>query len=541
MDQQSQAESGYSNRQIVLAMTAIFAVYGVMTYFVQSLGIARPKMAAELNGMSLYAWAVSLPALVNAFATLIFGKFSDIYGRRRILMVSLAFALLGSILIPLSPNFEFLIVASMIGAAGSGSMMPLVFSVVGDIFAPDKRGKWIGLLNIPTLFFALIGPTMGGWFTDNLGWRWLYWISLPLLAFCLITVPMGVPSLVRKASKIKIDYLGCLLVAIALAAMIIGLSLAGTTYPWASVQVIGLLALSLVFWLVFIWYETGAEEPVLDPQVFRNRIFLTVAGASLFSFFGQIGIIMYFPMFLQGVQSRSTTLSGSIITPFSVIMAAVGIATGFLLARTKRFKWMYVLGFGLATADMFGIALFNEGTSIILILISAGVIGVGLGAVPTINTLVVQNTMPKKLLGVAMGAIFFCISMGVALAPAVLGSVWNSASARNLARSAPDELKRLDKETFDKLTDSKVLLSQAAMNDLEQSLKDKGIGDQALFTKTVKAIRNSMEAAFQSVFLVSAIAMLISFLLISTIPATCLDSGGEKNTKSESVPEAVSK
>jgi MFS family permease len=535
MYQHPQIEYGYSKRQIVLAMTAIFAVYGVMTYFVQSLGIARPKMSAELNGMSLYSWAISLPALISAFATLIFGKFSDIYGRRRILMVSLSFALLGSVLIPLSPNFKFLILASMIGAVGSASMMPLVFAVVGDMFAPDKRGKWIGLLNIPTLLFALIGPTMGGWFTDHLGWRWLYWISLPLLAFCLITVPMGVPALVKKASRIKIDYTGCLLVAVALTAMIIGFSLPGMGYSWGSVQVIGLLALSLVFWFVFIWYENGAEEPVLDPQVFRNRIFLTVAGASLFSFFGQIGIFIYFPLFLQGVQSYSTTFSGSIITPFSAVMAAVGVPTGFLLARTNRYKWMYVLGFGLATVDMFGIAFFNEGTPIILILAAAGVIGVGLGVVPTINTLVIQNTMPKKLLGVAMSAIFFCISMGVAIAPAVLGSVWNSALASTVARSAPDELKRLDKKTFGDLTDSKVLLSRPAMDALEQRFNNRGSEGQALFHQTVKAIRNSMVAGFRSVFLVSAISMLISFLLISTIPGKSLASAAEENNAAEVV------
>ncbi len=539
MYQHPQVEYGYSKRQIVLAMTAIFAVYGVMTYFVQSMGIARPKMAAELNGMSLYSWAMSLPALVSAFATLLFGKFSDIYGRRFILMVSLAFALLGSVLIPISPNFKFLIVASMIGAVGSGSMMPLVFSVVGDMFAPDKRGKWIGLLNFPTLGFALIGPTMGGWFTDHLGWRWLYWISLPLLAFCLITVPMGVPSLVRKASRIKIDYIGCLLVAVALAAMIIGLSFPGMGYSWASVQVIGLLALSLIFWFLFIGYESGAEAPVLDPQVFRNRIFLTVAGASLFSFFGQIGIIMYFPMFLQGVQGHSTTLSGSIITPFSAIMAAVGVCTGFLLARSKRYKWMYVLGFGLATVDMFGIVFFNAGTPIALILVAAGIIGIGLGAVPTINTLVIQNTMPKNLLGVGMGAIFFCIAMGVALAPAVLGSVMNSASAGSLARTVPDELKRLDKKTFDSLTDSKVLLSQKDMDALEKRFQDRGSEGPALFHKTVEAIRNSMQAGIRSVFLFGAIAMLISFLLISTIPATSLDAGAAKDKAAEVVEETA--
>jgi MFS family permease len=324
-----------------------------------------------------------------------------------------------------------------------------------------------------------------------------------------------------------------LLVFIAASSMIAGLSIAGTRYPWSSIQVIRLLAVSVLFWIFFIWSEFSAKEPVLDPKVFKNRIFLTVAGASLFSFFGQIGLLMYFPMFLQGIQSRTATLSGFIITPFSALMAAVGVIIGFLLARSRRYKWMYVLGYGLAAIDMFGIAFFNEGTPILLIVLAAIVIGVGLGAVPTINTLVIQNTMPKKLLGAAMGAIFFCISMGVALAPAVLGSAVNSASAGKLARTAPDELKRLlldDKKAFDELTDSKVLLldknkkaDKKALDAWEQSIQQRWPEAKDLLPRTIKAIRSSQEAGLQAAFLVGAIAMLISFLLICTIPEVSLD------------------
>jgi MFS family permease len=527
MDPQPQMEYGYSKKQITLAMTAIFAVYGVMTYFVQFLPIARPKMTAELNGMALYSWSLSIPSLVSAFATLIFGKFSDLYGRRFILMVSLSFALVGAIMSAATHNFIFLIVATSVGAVGAASMMPLVFAVVGDMHSPEKRGMWIGLLNIPTLVFAAIGPTLGGWLTDNLSWRWIYYISIPLVIFCLLTVRMGVPSVVRKTAKTQIDYLGCVLVLIAAATMIIGLSYAGT-YPWSSTRVISLLAISVLFWILFIGSEFKAKEPVLDPLVFKNRIFLTVAGASLFSFFGQIGIFMYFPMFLQGVQGRGAALSGFIITPFSALMAAVGIPTGFLLARSKRYKWMYVLGFGMAAVDMFGIVMFNQGTPQWAVFSAAAVIGIGMGVVPTINTLVIQNTMPKKLLGVAMGAVFFCISMGTALAPAVLGSAMNSSSASHLAISLPDELKGLDKAVFDKLTDSKVLYNNQDLDALRQSIKQMWPQKETLFEETVKSIRASHAAGLRSAFLVGAIAMLISFFLICTIPEVSLDVVPEK-------------
>jgi len=213
MSQAPQSEYGFSKRQINLGIIAIFAVYGTMAYFVQTLTIARPKMAADLNGMALYSWAVSIPSLVSAFVTLVFGKLSDIYGRRIMLLVSVIFCLIGTIMGAVSPNFTFLIIASVIAALGTGAMMPLVFAVVGDLFPPEKRGKWIGLLNIPTGFFSLIGPSLGGWFVDNLSWRYLYWIWLPLLVVCLVTVPIGVPSIINRGARRKIDVLGCILVA----------------------------------------------------------------------------------------------------------------------------------------------------------------------------------------------------------------------------------------------------------------------------------------------------------------------------------------
>jgi MFS family permease len=520
---------GFTKKQIAMGMVAIFAVYGTMAYFVQTLNIARPKMAADLNGLSLYSWAVSIPSLISAFVTLIFGKLSDVYGRRIMLMVSLFFCLAGTILSAISPNFIFLIVASVIAAFGTGSMMPLVFAVVGDIFPPSQRSKWIGLLNIPTGIFSLIGPTMGGWFVDNLSWRYLYWISLPLLAVCLITVPIGVPSIINSSAKKKIDVLGCVLVAIASSTTIIGLSFAGDKYPWGSPQIIGLLGISLLFWILFFGAEKNhAEEPVLDPIVLRNRPFLTVASATMLSFFAQMGIMMYFPMFLQGVQGISATESGPIITPYSVLMNFVGVPVGFLLARSRHFKWMYILGFGILTLDMFGVLFFSADTPIPWSIAVVTIAGISLGAMPTVNTMVVQNAVPKRLLGVAMGAIFFCILMGVAIAPAVLGSAMNAGYRQELRNSLPPLKGVVDRETIDSLGNPRALLSESAMNELEASFNKRGDEGRILFEKTVTAIRKSMLAGFKNVFWISAITMLLSFLIITTIPETSMDAAKEE-------------
>ncbi|MEJ2111887.1 MAG: MFS transporter, partial [Acidobacteriota bacterium] len=365
-----QEEDGLTRKQIQLGLVAIFAVYGTMSYFIQTMNIARPKIAADLNGMSLYSLAVSIPSLVGAFVTLVFGKLSDMYGRRIMLVISVTCCLIGTILGALSPNYIFLIVASAISALGTGSMIPLTFAVVGDIFPPQKRGKWIGLLRIPTGVFSLIGPTLGGWLVDNFSWRYIYWMALPFLVACLILVPLGVPSNINKETKRKIDILGCIFVAVASSTLIIGFSFAGDRYPWLSPQIIGLLVGSLLFWTLFLHTENRAKEPILDPLVLHNRSFLTIAVATLLSFFSNMGILMYFPMFLQGVQGISTTTSGQIITPFSVLLAFIGVPVGFLLSRGGKFKWMYVLGFGILTADMFAMTLFTEQTPIYLSVIA---------------------------------------------------------------------------------------------------------------------------------------------------------------------------
>ncbi len=523
LPEQSPAHFQSSRNQVILGLVAVFAVYGTMNYFVQTINIARPRMAADLDGMSLYSYSISIPALAAAFVTLIFGKFSDMYGRRIMLLVSLGFFLAGVVLSAISPTFIFLIAASSIARVGSSAVMMLGYSVLGDMYPPAERSKWVGMLNIPAGIFALFGPTLGGWFVDNLSWRYIFWMSAPLLATCFLLVHKGVPSLVKRVAH-KIDVRGCVLVAVAAPTMILGLSFAGSTYAWTSTQIIGLLGVSLIFWTLFLRAEAQVKEPILDPQVLRNRTFMTVAIATLLSFFAQIAMMMYFPMFLQGVQSISATRSGQIVTPFSVLFAFMGVPTGFLLARTKRYKWIYIISFAILTTDMFGVIFFTAETPVLWSVVAATMAGLGLGAIPTVNTMVVQNSVPKRLLGVVMGAIFFSVSMGGALSPALLGSAMNATYAKKLATSLPPELKQAaDEATMASIGNSRVLLSKPAMAALEETFNKMGGNGQALFQQTVQAIRISMEAGLRSIFWMAAIAMLISFLLICTVPEISLE------------------
>ena len=220
----------------------------------------------------------------------------------------------------------------------------------------------------------------------------------------------------------------------------------------------------------------------------------------------------------------SAMRSGQILTPFGVLMAFVGVPTGFLLARMKRYKWMFVMSYALLTAVMSGAVFFTAQTPIVWGVVVATMAGLGWGAVPTMKTLIVQCAVPKRLLGVATGAFFFSVTMGLTISPAVLGSVMNTVYADTLKASLPAALNQMaDEATMTSLGNPRVLLSKPALKALQESLKKTGNEGQALFEQTVDAIHTSMEAGLRSVFLVCAVTMLLSLLLILALPVISMD------------------
>lgn len=521
--QQQMSVTPGAQRQIGAGLVTIFLTYLVYTYFYQILLSSLPKIAADLDAVHLYSWGVSIPNLGLAFSMLMVGKLSDLYGRRALLLLSLAVCLLGAIWCALSSTFVMLIIARTVLCIGQGGLAPLCFSALGDMFEPVQRSRWVGLLNIPAGSFAFIGPTLGGWFVENLSWRYIFWCGALLLAACFVMVLFGLSGRTQHSAR-KIDGRGGLLAAVASSSMILAFSLAGTMYPWASMQVIGLLAVSVVFWALFVKAESGAQEPLLDLQVLRNRSFVTIASACLLSAFGMAGLMVYYPLLMQGVQGASATLYGKIITPGTVLMNFIGVPTGFILARTRRYKWMFILGYGFTLAIMVALIFFNAATPIFWGFLAITLAGISMGAIPTLNTLVAQYAVPKRLLGIAMGALFFSVMIGQAIAPAILGSAMNMQYNATLKVSLPFELSRLTNQaTMTSLGNPSVLLSKAAMDSLQTTLNKTSSNGQAILDQTVSAIRLSMEAGLHLVFIIGAVAMLLTFLIICSIPEIPID------------------
>lgn len=524
----SQAISGVESqaapaKKVMLGLAAVFISYFLATFLTFGLNIASPMIAADLNGMDLFSWAISLPALAMAFATLLFGKLSDMYGRRTMLLISLAFTLTGSILAAISQTFVFNIVARVIVTIGFGSIPALCFSVIGDMFTPVERSKWTGLLNISAGVAATVGNVLPGIITDNLSWRYFFWVIVPVAAACGILVTMGVPGRAQKSAH-TIDYIGAILVAIASSAMILGFSFADR-HPWISFHVLGLLVVSLVFWFLFIRIERSVKEPILDPQVFTNRTFLTAAAAAFLSFFGVVGIMNYFPLFLQSIQGTSAKLSGAVLTPFTVFMSFIGVPAGLLIAKTKRYKWMFILSYSILTAAVSCLIFFNQTTPIWLGVVIMVLGGFGAGALPTTNILVVQFALPVRLRGISVAAIFFTVALGTASAPAILGPAMNATYQKKLEAMLPSDLyTHIEASALESIADPGVLMSTDAFSELKNTFLRVEDNNPALFDQTVQAIRSALQSGLKVLFSLGAVALLIALLFIITIPEVSMDT-----------------
>lgn len=443
-----------------LGLGAVFLTQFVSFLFINARTIAQPGMIAELNGMAQFSWLIALPPLAGSASTLLFGKLSDLYGRRTLMLVSIGLFMVGLGVSAVSTSMVALVAAATFMSIGHYPIVPLCYTAIGDLFPPAERAKWTGLLSLPTGLAALIGPVLGGVVAESvLGWRWLYWGTIPLMAIAGALLVVGLPDQAAH-TKPKIDVIGTVAMIVATTTLILGFSWIGA--PDTRGTGVILLVISAFAWVSFVWIEGRADAPILDPQVLRSRTFMTAAGAMFLSCFGLVGLLAYSPIFVQQVMKVSPTVSGSMLTPYTLVTAFLGIPVGFWLARTGTYKVLYIASFALMTLGMFAMWRLTAETPIWMYVLVTSVAGLGLGALGTINTLVAQFAVPKRLLGVAIGAMFFFQMVGLAAAPAFLG------------------------------------LAQSSASDLESGLK--------------------------LAFLVGAVATLAAWLLIATIPEVSLDS-----------------
>lgn len=411
-------------RKVALGVSALFIAEFVSLFFAQARNIAQPGMISEFDGMALFSWLIALPALAGAAGTLLFGKLSDVYGRRTMILLCMAIFSLGLAISALSTSMLFLVIATTMMSFGHWPILPLCFTAVGDLFPPLERAKWTGLLNIPVGFAALLGPVLGGLVTESaFGWRGLFWGAIPSSLVAGGLVAAALPNITQKV-KPKIDVLGTLVMILATTTLILGFSWLGAPGKMGVGAL--LLLISLAAWGAFIWVEMRADAPILDPRVLFNRAFATAAAAGLLAYFAITAITSYSTIFAQQVMAVSPTISGSMLTPFSTLLAFMGVPVGFVLARTKKYRAIYILAYTVVAIALAVMWRFSASTPIWLYVLVTSIAGLGLGVIPTVNTVVAQFAVPKDLLGVAVGAVFFFQMAGISISPAILGFAQNS-------------------------------------------------------------------------------------------------------------------
>lgn len=505
-------------------------------------GTAMPRIVADLGGLSHYAWVFTAYMLASTVTVPIYGKLSDIYGRRWFFIGGMLLFLAGSALSGLSQSMDQLIIFRAVQGLGAGAMMPIAFAIIGDVFPPSERGKWQGLTSGMFGIASIVGPTLGGWLTDNLGWRWVFYVNMPVGAIAIATAFFGLPKL-RSSRKHSIDYFGATALVAGTVPMLVAFSWAGDKYAWLSAQIIGLLAFSAVMIVVFMLIEARAKEPILSPKLFRNRTFAVSNLASFLIAGGMFGAIMYLPLFVQGVMGDSATNSGAILTPMMLGFVVSAIIGGQVMSRTGRYKILALSSLVVAVVGMFLFSRMGVNATNGELVRNMILTGLGIGTTMSLFTIVVQNAFPLRQMGEVTASLQFFRNIGSTLGVAILGSLMTNRFSTVFHQNLPADVTAVvPKQQLAQLDNPQLLLSPDAVTQIKQSFAAFGGQGDHLFNQVILTVRSALAVAITDLYVIGMVFMLLALAVtffLTEVPLRRTLAEGAAGVMAEGAPVAV--
>ena len=473
-------------------------------------GTALPRIVTDLNGASLYSWVVSAYLLSSTVTVPIYGKFSDVFGRKVMLIIGVCLFLVGSWLSGAAQNMNELIAFRTVQGLGAGALFPIVMAIIGDLYSPRERGRFQGLFGAVFALSFIVGPFIGGWITDHISWHWVFYVNVPFGIASLVVLATVLPSAGRRQASIRdLDYLGIALFTAGVVPFMLGLTNKGNVDSsghlanWTDPNVGGLIAIGLVILAVFLFFETRAKEPIIPLDLFRDRDY-AVSMAAVFAFgIAMFAAVIFMPRFYQTVRGISATASGYYIWPLLVGLMGGSIGTGLLISKLGRYKWLMTGGAAVMLVGGFLMTHLTAGVSDWELWSWMLVLGLGIGPAMAGFTVVVQNSVPTNRLGVATSTLTFLRQIGASVGLAAAGTIFSSSFANRLPTNLAEQ------GVPQALIDQLVKLSGALQNVgngralLEQLIPAQ---QQALIPKVIVAANNALALSIGDLFWITIVS-----------------------------------